>query len=114
LGVALGTYQQALAIGTEAGSPSLPALGIAQLGVAAVQYERDELVGALEHASEGVARCRQLAGTRLLAEGLVVLARVRQAAGDGAGALEAIGEAERVGPSPDVVDLFNPAAAERA
>ena len=114
LGAALATYRQALTRGAEVGGPSLPALGIAQLGVAAVLYERDELAGSLEHATEGVARCRQLAGARLLAEGLVVLARVRQAVGDQAGALAAVAEAERVGPSPDVVDLFNPAPAARA
>jgi LuxR family maltose regulon positive regulatory protein len=113
LGAALVSCQQALTVGAETGSPSLPALGIAQLGVAAVQYERDELAGALEHATEGVERCRQLAGARLLAEGLVVLARVRQALGDHAGAVAAVADAERVGPSPDVVELFNPAGAER-
>jgi len=114
LGAALATYRRALAVGAEAGSPSLPAAGIAQLGVAAVLYERGELAAALEQAAEGVARCRQLAGARLLAEGLVVLARVRQALGDQAGAVAAVAEAERIGPSPDVVDLFNPAPAARA
>jgi LuxR family transcriptional regulator, maltose regulon positive regulatory protein len=114
LGAALATYRQALTGGAEVGGPSLPALGIAQLGVAAVLYERDELAGSLEHATEGVARCRQLAGARLLAEGLVVLARVRQAVGDQAGALAAVAEAEQTEPSPDVVDLFNPAPAARA
>jgi LuxR family maltose regulon positive regulatory protein len=114
LGAALATYRQALAVGAETGSPSLPAVGIAQLGVAAVLYERGELAAALEQAAEGVARCRQLAGARLLAEGLVVLAGVRQALGDQAGAVAAVAEAERIGPSPDVVDLFNPAPAARA
>jgi len=57
---------------------------------------------------------RQLAGTRLEAEGLVVLARVRQALGDQAGALAAAAKAEQAGPSLDVVDLFNPAGAQRA
>jgi LuxR family transcriptional regulator, maltose regulon positive regulatory protein len=114
LGAALGGYRRALAAAADTGGPTPPALGIAHLGVAAVLYERNELAGALEHATEGVTRCRQLAGTRLLAEGLVVLSRIRQATGDAAGALETIEEALRVGPSPDVVDLFNPAPAERA
>jgi LuxR family maltose regulon positive regulatory protein len=114
LGAALATCQLALAAGAEAGGPALPALGIAQLGVAAVLYERGELAAALEHAAEGVARCRQLARARVLAEGLVVLAWVRQAMGDQAGALAAVTEAERVGPSRDVVDLFNPAPSARA
>jgi LuxR family transcriptional regulator, maltose regulon positive regulatory protein len=113
LATALDGYQRALTADAADG-PSLPALGIAYLGMAAVLYERNELTDALEHATEGVARCRQLAGTRLLAEGLVVLARIRQATGDTAGALETIEEAQRVGPSPDVVDLFNPAPAEHA
>jgi LuxR family maltose regulon positive regulatory protein len=50
----------------------------------------------------------------VLAEGLVLLAWVREALGDDAGALAAAAEAERVGPSADVVGLFNPAPAERA
>jgi LuxR family transcriptional regulator, maltose regulon positive regulatory protein len=114
LGAALATCRQALTIGAEAGNPSLPVLGIAQLGVAAVLYERDELTAALEKATEGMNGVWQLAGTRLEAEGLVVLARVRQALGDQAGALAAAAEAEQAGPSPDVVDLFNPAPAARA
>src|SRR6516165_2912233 len=114
LGAALATCQQALTIGAEAGNPALPVLGIAQLGVAAVLYERDELTAAPQYATEGMNGVRQLAGTRLEAEGLVVLARVRQALGDQAGALAAAAKAEQAGPSLDVVDLFNPAGAQRA
>jgi LuxR family maltose regulon positive regulatory protein len=68
----------------------------------------------MQYATEGMNGVRQLAGTRLEAEGLVVLARVRQALGDQAGALAAAAKAEQAGPSPDVVDLFNPAPAARA
>ena len=46
--------------------------------------------------------------------GLAILAWVRHARGDRAGALEAIGEAERVQVSPAVVALFNPVPALRA
>jgi LuxR family maltose regulon positive regulatory protein len=89
------------------------------VGLAAVLYEQDELAGALGHATEGVAGCRQLArdwsitSSRPLAEGLVVLARIRWALGNEAAASAAIGEAGVAGPSPDVVDLFNPAGAQR-
>jgi LuxR family maltose regulon positive regulatory protein len=114
LGAALDTCRQALTAGAEASGPLLPALGITHLGVAAVRYEHDELADALEHATEGVAGCRQLAGTRLLAEGLVILARIRQAQGDQVGAMAAVEDAVRVGPSADVADLFNPAPAARA
>src|SRR6516162_7411473 len=47
------------------------------------------LAGALEHATEGLAACRQFASVtsaRRLAEALVVLARVQLALGDQAGA----------------------------
>jgi LuxR family maltose regulon positive regulatory protein len=114
LSAALDTCRQALTVGAEAGNLALPALGIAQLGVAAVRCERGELTAALELTTEGMSRVRQLAGSRLEAEGLVVLARVREALGDRAGAMAAVTEAERAGPSPDVVDLFNPAPAAQA
>jgi LuxR family maltose regulon positive regulatory protein len=119
LGAALASYQQALAAGTRAEGAALPALGMMHVGVAAVLYERDELAAALEHATEGLAGCRRLArgwsvtSSRTLAEGLVILARIQLALGDQAAASEAVGEAGEVGPSPDVVDLFNPAGALR-
>src|SRR6185437_3310637 len=53
----------------------------------------------------------QLAYTSPLATGLAVLARVRQAHGDAAGALEAIGEAGQAGLSPQVIALLNPVRA---
>src|SRR5258706_364633 len=39
---------------------------------------------------------------------------IRRATGDAAGALDAIGEAERVAPSPAVVGLTSPVPAQRA
>jgi LuxR family maltose regulon positive regulatory protein len=119
LGAALDSYQQALAAGTRAEGPALPPLRMMHVGVAAVLYERDDLAAALEHAAEGVAGGRQLAqgwsvaSARPLAEGLVTLACIQRALGDEAAASAAVSEAEEVGPSPDVVDLFNPAGAQR-
>jgi LuxR family transcriptional regulator, maltose regulon positive regulatory protein len=46
--------------------------------------------------------------------GLTILARIRQARGDSAGALEAIREADRVQLSESISSLFNPAPAFRA
>jgi hypothetical protein len=66
-----------------------------------------------------VAGCRQLVrgwsvtSGQTLAESLVVLARVQLALGNRAAASAAISEAGEAGPSPDVVDLFNPAGAQR-
>jgi LuxR family maltose regulon positive regulatory protein len=112
LDAAQATYQQAL---EEAGGSSrAPHLGLAHIGLAQVLYERDQLTAALGHATEGVALCRQLASTPSLAAGLAVVARIRQAHGDPAGAAEAMGEAEQAGPGPRVIALFNPVPSQRA
>jgi LuxR family maltose regulon positive regulatory protein len=72
------------------------------------------LDAALEHATSGVALCRQLAHAWPLAAGLVTLAWIRQAQGDPAGAMETMGEAEGVLPDPRLVELFNPAPVQAA
>jgi LuxR family transcriptional regulator, maltose regulon positive regulatory protein len=113
LGAALATYQQWLEGGAEV-DRQLPHVGMAHVGLAEVLYERDELDAAHEHASLGVGLCRQLAFTQPQATGLAVLARIRQAQGDAEGALELIGQAERVRPSPQEVALLNPVPAWRA
>src|SRR5215831_14805475 len=114
LDAALGTFQLALEIATETGQPSLPAAGIAYAGMAEVEYQRDELEAALRHVTEGIARLRPVNHTAPMATGLARLSWIRQATSDAAGALEAIGEAERVAPSPAVTGLVNPVPAQRA
>jgi LuxR family maltose regulon positive regulatory protein len=113
LGAALRTYRQVLAAAGGTGRP-LSAAGMAHVGMAGVLYERSELDGALDHASQGVELCRQLAYTQPLLAGLATLAWIRHARGDRAGALAAIAEAEQIEPSPEVVDLLNPVPALRA
>jgi LuxR family transcriptional regulator, maltose regulon positive regulatory protein len=113
LDAALATYRQALDI-AGAGSSQPPHLGMAHVGLAEVLYERDELAAALDHATRGVTLCRQLAFTPPLAAGLAILARIRQAQGDAAAALEAMGEAGQVELSPKVVALLNPVPSRRA
>jgi LuxR family maltose regulon positive regulatory protein len=87
---------------------------MAHVGLAQVLYERNELAAALDHATRGVTLCRQLAFTPLLATGLTVVARIRHAHGDAAGALEAMDEAGQAGLSPQVIALFNPVPSQRA
>jgi LuxR family maltose regulon positive regulatory protein len=112
LDAALATCRQAL---EEAGESSQTALtGPAHVGLAQVLYERNELTAALDHATRGVALCRQLAFTQSLATGLAVVARIRQVHGDAAGAREAMGEAGQAGLSPQVITLFNPVPSQRA
>jgi LuxR family maltose regulon positive regulatory protein len=114
LGAALRTYQHGLQIAAEPGQVPLPAAGMAHVGLAEVLYQRGELDAALRHATEGVALCRQLAYTPPLATGLAMLAWIRQAQGDQAGAQEMIDQAEGVMPGPSMVDLLNPVPALRA
>jgi LuxR family transcriptional regulator, maltose regulon positive regulatory protein len=113
LGAALRTYEVALGIASKGGRP-LPPAGIAHVDIAEVLYERGGLDAALDHATQGVALSRQLGWARQLAAGLAILAWIRQARGDRPGAMAAITEAGEVGPSPEVVDLFNPLPALRA
>jgi LuxR family transcriptional regulator, maltose regulon positive regulatory protein len=113
LGAARRTYQTALEIASEAGRP-LPPAGMAHVGLAEVLYERGELEAALDHATEGVELCRQLAYTLPLMAGLAILAWIRQSQGDRAGALDVLREAGRVELSPAVVGLLNPVPALRA
>jgi LuxR family transcriptional regulator, maltose regulon positive regulatory protein len=113
LDAALATYRQALeTVGEVSSQP--PHLGMAHVGLAEVLYERDELAAGLDHATRGVTLCRQLAFTPPLATGLAVLARIRQAHGDAAAAMAAMGEAGQVELSPQVVALFNPVPSQRA
>jgi LuxR family transcriptional regulator, maltose regulon positive regulatory protein len=114
LEAALATYREALAVAADPDGPAPQVAGVAQVGMAGVLYERGELDAALGHATDGIALCRQLVYTSPLATGLLTLAWIRQARGDQAGALAAIGEAERVGVSPKVVALLNPVPAQRA
>jgi LuxR family maltose regulon positive regulatory protein len=113
LDAALATYRQALETAGE-GSRELPLLGMAHVGLAEVLYQRDELAAALDHATTGVAMCRQLAFPQPLATGLATLAWIRQAQGDAAAALEAMGEAGQVELSPQVIALLNPVPSQRA
>jgi LuxR family maltose regulon positive regulatory protein len=107
LGAALRTYRSGLEMASE--HPPLPSAGMAHVGLAEVLYERDELDSALEHASIGVALCRDLAYAPPLVTGLLILARIQQARGDPAAASDTLRLAEGV--QPQVVNLRNPVAA---
>jgi LuxR family maltose regulon positive regulatory protein len=107
------TYQQALEVAQRFG-PQPPPAGMAHVGLAEVLYERGDLAAAQEHVAQGIALCRHLAFIQPLATGYAMLARIRWAQGDEAGALEAIGQAERVKVSPQMVALYNPVPAWRA
>jgi LuxR family transcriptional regulator, maltose regulon positive regulatory protein len=113
LEAALATYREALAVAAERDGDAPQMAGVAQVGMAAVLYARGKLNAALERVTEGIPLCRQLVYTPPLVTGLATLAWIRQARGDPAGALDAIGQAERVQLSPVIVGLINPVPAER-
>jgi LuxR family transcriptional regulator, maltose regulon positive regulatory protein len=114
LGAALASFAHAVEVASEAGHP-LPLAGMGHAGLAEVRRERNELDAAMEHAAQAVALCRQLPYAQWLVTALAVLAWTRQAVGDEAGALDAIGEAERVAPGQELAaDMLSPVGLVRA
>jgi ATP/maltotriose-dependent transcriptional regulator MalT len=67
LDAALDTYQTAVEIAAGSSQPAFPAAGIAYLGMAEVEYQRDALDLALQHVTEGIARLRPVNYTPPLA-----------------------------------------------
>jgi len=106
------TCQEALDAAATAGQAPLPAAGPAHVGLAEVAYQRNDLDSALRHVTEGIALCRSFVYTLPLAAGLTTLAWIRQATGDPAGALAAVGEAVQASPGPP--GLVNPVPALQA
>ncbi|MFY9670059.1 MAG: LuxR C-terminal-related transcriptional regulator [Trebonia sp.] len=112
LDAATQTYEQALSAAAVPGRPPAPTVGLVYVGMAEVAYQRNELDSALRYVTEGIALERQFLPGTSPAAGLATLAWIRQAAGDLAGALEAIGEAEHA--LPTTAGLLNPFPAQRA
>jgi LuxR family maltose regulon positive regulatory protein len=114
LGAALQVFGRAVEAASEGGHP-LPLAGIGHVGLADVFRERAELDAASEHATEAVALCRQLPYTQWLVAALTTLARVRQTAGDQAGAIAAMEEAAQTAPNPDIAtDMLSAVGVQRA
>jgi LuxR family transcriptional regulator, maltose regulon positive regulatory protein len=114
LDAALQTYQQVLEITATPGRPPPPTSAVAYVGLAELAYQRGELETAAQYLSEGMTPSRQLTYTQPLATGLATLAWIRQAEGDGGGALDTMREAEQVAPSAGITALLNPVPAQRA
>jgi ATP/maltotriose-dependent transcriptional regulator MalT len=108
------TYARLVALAEPPGQSPQPIAGYGYAGLAEVAYQRDQLDEALRYATEAITRCRLLSEAEPLASSLAVLACIRQARADPAGALAAISEAEQLVPSPTVANLLNPVPAQRA
>jgi LuxR family transcriptional regulator, maltose regulon positive regulatory protein len=114
LGAAIQTYRQAAEITADFRQAVAPTAGTGNVGLAEIAYARGELDTARRYVTESIARNRELVYTPLLAIGLAVLAWIKQAEGDLAGALDSMGEAARLAPDPAIASLLNPVPAERA
>jgi LuxR family maltose regulon positive regulatory protein len=112
LDAAVQTYEQALNAMAVPGRPPAPTVAMVYVGLAELAYQRNELDKALRYVTEGIALERQFLYGISPTAGLVTLAWIRQAVGDHAGALEAIGEAESTSPAP--AGVLNPFPAQRA
>jgi LuxR family maltose regulon positive regulatory protein len=115
LHAALRTYREGLRFAAEGGRFAMTYHAAeAHLGIARVLYERNELDKALRHVSMAIEFGQQVVDLTTPVLGLVTLAWIRQAMGEADSALDAMDEACRMRPRPEVVALWNPAPAERA
>jgi tetratricopeptide (TPR) repeat protein len=114
LGAALRTFQEGLRFATEGGrfSPNLECE--AHIGIAQVLYARNELDGALRHATEAVTLGRQVVESFLLALALDALAWIHQAMGNAEAAVEAMDEAYGMLPDTAIARHIYPGEGWRA
>ena len=112
LDAAYSTYRQGLELDGQTSPTALT--GLVHVGLAQILYERNDLAAALDHATSGVTLCGQLAVTWPRAIGLAVVARIRHAHGDLAGARGAMNEAGQIELSGQVNALVNPVPWQRA
>jgi LuxR family transcriptional regulator, maltose regulon positive regulatory protein len=90
------TLRQALDFLAEQGAGSLPAAGLAYVGMGALLYERDELDGAERELSLGVERAELAREVSTLVWGYVTLSKAKLAREDRDGAAEMARESTRV------------------
>jgi LuxR family maltose regulon positive regulatory protein len=94
---------------------TVPAIGIAEVGIAEALLEQGKLDAALDHAAAGSDLCQQLGYVRWQVTGLTVMARVLHARGADAEAQSRLDQAFALVNEPDAwTDLMNPLAVEQA
>jgi LuxR family maltose regulon positive regulatory protein len=88
------TSAQAIELSARQAGRRIPATGMGCVGIAEVDYQRNELAGAMHAATQGVELLRGATERLLLVRGYIVLAQICQTHGDRAGALENIERGE--------------------
>src|SRR3712207_2984104 len=90
------SFRRALRLLTEGGFELSPAAGFVHIGMGALLYERDDLVGAERVLERGVELAERSGDVSILVWAYVTLSRVKRVRGDEGGALERARQAERV------------------
>jgi LuxR family maltose regulon positive regulatory protein len=90
LSLAAATYRQALLL---AGDPPRPIACEAQLGLARISYQWNDLDAAEQHGQQCIRLTRQMESVETFAAGGVLLARLRLSRGDAPGAIAILDEA---------------------
>ncbi|MDH3676610.1 MAG: tetratricopeptide repeat protein, partial [Anaerolineae bacterium] len=93
------TYRQALQLADEVAQQSgraVPATAYVHLGMGGLLCERNNLDEAARHLAQGLELAQQWQIDEALRDGYIFQARLKQAQGDMAGALEAVGQAEQL------------------
>jgi LuxR family maltose regulon positive regulatory protein len=86
--------QRGQQLGTGPDGQPLPIAGLAHMGLGDVLRERNELDAAMHSLRTGIALARQWGIHVMVVDGMIALARLHQACGDGAGALQVIRDFE--------------------
>jgi len=107
-------YLRALASLAERGESEAPVAGLVHLGMGEMLRIRNDLSGAETHVSKGLQLARPLGNIAPRLQGYVSLAWIRQARGDGAGALAALDEAEGLARGPGQTITASAIRAHRA
>ena len=90
------TYRQALEFAAHQEEPPLPVTGLARVGLGMLQFEWNNLPGAVRHLQEGLQLGRRLGIVEIQVVAHTALAQVYQVQGETSRALQAIREAERL------------------
>jgi LuxR family maltose regulon positive regulatory protein len=88
------TSAQAIELSARLAGRRIPATGMGYVGIAEVDYQRNDLAGAMHAATQGVDLLRGATERLLLVRGYIVLAQISQTHGDRVGALESIDRSE--------------------